>query len=347
VGQDTTGRTGQSPLGPSDAFTLNMERDPTLRSTIVAVWWLDQAPAWDRFEARLAHAVDAIGSFRARLRLPANGLGVPQWVPDPSFELSRHLERVGVPPPYTRQVVIDQARRGAAATFDPVHPLWHMTLMEGLDDGSAALVMRLHHALTDGMGAMALLTELFDVSPDVDATPIPADVVPDAGRGWWAPMEGTARWLAAAVPATVQALVHPARTVSEVVDTVRSLGRTVTPVVHRLSPVLSERGLRRHLEMLAVDLGDLKRAAKAADGTVNDAFLAAVTGGLRRYHHCHGAAVEELRVTLPISLRTDRDPAGGNHIGLERFALPVADPDVRERPADLGAGTEVGARAVS
>ena len=35
---------------------------------------------------------------------------------------------------------------------------------------------------------------------------------------------------------------------------------------------------------MPVSLDDLNRAAKTVSGTVNDAYLTAVTGGLRRYH---------------------------------------------------------------
>ena len=83
---------------------------------------------------------------------------------------------------------------------------------------------------------------------------------------------------------------------------------------------MTDRSLDRHLAMLAVDLADLRRASKSVGGTLNDAFVAAVTGGLRRYHEHHGAAVDDLRITLPISTRKEDDPPGGNRITLERFA---------------------------
>ena len=94
---------------------------------------------------------------------------------------------------------------------------------------------------------------------------------------------------------------------------------------------MKERGLSRHLDILEVEVGDLKRAAAAAGGTLNDGFLAAVTGGLRRYHERHGTSVDTLRVMLPISIRTPEDPLGGNRITLIRFAVPVGEPDPAAR----------------
>jgi len=37
----------------NDAFTWYMESDPELRSTVVAVAWLDSAPAWEDLVQRL------------------------------------------------------------------------------------------------------------------------------------------------------------------------------------------------------------------------------------------------------------------------------------------------------
>ena len=96
---------------------------------------------------------------------------------------------------------------------------------------------------------------------------------------------------------------------------------------------MTGRSLGRHLAMLEVGLDDLKRASARAGGSVNDGFMAAVTAGFRRYHERHGQPVDELRVTLPISIRTPEDPAAGNRITLERFTVPVGlcDPAARIR----------------
>jgi diacylglycerol O-acyltransferase / wax synthase len=73
--------------------------------------------------------------------------------------------------------------------------------------------------------------------------------------------------------------------------------------------------------------------------TVNDAFLAGVTGGMRHYHHKHDAPVDEWRVTMPISIRTATDPLASNRITLIRFLVPVseADPTRRMRLIDTRA----------
>ncbi|MCB0963670.1 MAG: DUF1298 domain-containing protein, partial [Acidimicrobiales bacterium] len=133
-------------------------------------------------------------------------------------------------------------------------------------------------------------------------------------------------------PAAARAVVRdPIGAASGVAGELASAARMLRPVTSTASPVMAERGLQRHFELLDVDLEALRRGAARRGATVNDAFLAGIAGGLRLYHLTHGSDVAELRVTMPISIRGEDDAMGGNHVTLVRFDLPldVADPDER------------------
>ena len=159
----------------------------------------------------------------------------------------------------------------------------------------------------------------------------------------------TTRDVVAQVPEAVRGTVRDplaqARSLAEVAG---SVVRFVRPVSETLSPVMRERRLQWRYDTLEVPLEELKRAGKAAGGTLNDAFLAGITGGLRRYHELHDAPVDELRLTMPISIRTDDDPEGGNRVTLVRFAVPVgiSDPVERMRRIDEVCGQQRRERAI-
>jgi hypothetical protein len=70
---------------------------------------------------------------------------------------------------------------------------------------------------------------------------------------------------------------------------------------------------------------------------VNDAYLAAVLGAFRLFHERQGVTVEHLAMTIPISLRGEDDPHGGNRLAGARFVAPVAEPDPRIRMTRIGA----------
>ena len=83
-------------------------------------------------------------------------------------------------------------------------------------------------------------------------------------------------------------------------------------------------------------LDDLRAAAKAADGKLNDAFVAAVAGGLQRYHARQGAPVEALRMTMPINVRTEETKGvAGNQFVPARFPVPMTIADPIERMAAI------------
>src|SRR5579884_752857 len=146
----------------SDAFSWYMEKDPVLRSTVVAVVWLDRRPDWDVLWAREDRASRLASMFRQRLVEPPGRLAPPRWTDDDAFDLSWHLYRVAASPPGNDQTVVDLARREAMTAFDPARPLWQFTLVENLEGDRAALIMKIHHSLTDGLGGMQLALLLFD-----------------------------------------------------------------------------------------------------------------------------------------------------------------------------------------
>ncbi len=338
----------QTHVRETDAFTLSMERDPLLRSTIVAIALFDEAPDWDVLVDRVDRATRLNPTFRQKLVPTPLGLAPPRWVTDPDFDLSFHVRRVEAPMPKTFDTVLELARRAGMAAFDPARPLWEFMLVSGLTGGRAALVLKVHHSLTDGIGGIQIAAHVIDLQPETaDLGPMPA-APPAAATG---PLEvwrdllaydlvrivGGTRARVVALPGDAWNMVRdPLGSVTGAVSTALSLARFVRPVTTTLSPVMTQRRLQWHYAVLDVPLEPLKRAAKVADGTLNDGFLGGITGGLRRYHAAHDAPVASLRLSMPISVRGDDDAEGGNHVTLVRFEAPIdiEDPVDRMREID-------------
>ncbi len=335
--------TSMTYMGASDAFSWYMERDPALRSTVVVVDWLDRAPDWDVLVDRIDRISRLMPSLRQCVVETPFRLTVPRWSYDPHFDLHWHLSRVAAPPPGTRDAVLALARRSAMAAFDRDRPLWEVTVVEGMEGGEAAFIVKLHHSLSDGVGAMRMLRLVADWQREParlgPMPPAPSDQTPDlitAITGAVGSIAGSAALLAwretgTAIPAMLRSARDPLGQARGTVAMARSIYRTAAPSRTTLSPLMRERAMTRQLATLQIPLDTLKRAAKIVDGTVNDAYLAAVTGGLHRYHERHHVAVTSLRVLMPINLRSGADTNWGNKITLQRLTVPVAEPDPAAR----------------
>ncbi len=336
-----------------DAFAWYMERDPALRSTVVAVFWLDRAPDWGVLSSRIDRVARLIPGLRQRVVESPFRLAPPRWAYDRQFDLAWHLRRAGAPTPEVPAAVLALARRSAMDAFDRDRPLWELTLVEGTEGGPAALVLKIHHSLSDGVGGMRMLAVLLDLQREpLDPGEMPP-APPGEALGLGGLVTGAAGLLAGravrlgwrgvreAIPVLVRYARDPAGGIGGAAAMARSVYRTAAPLLDTKSPLMRERGMTRRLAIWEVSLEALTRAAKTAGGTLNDAYMAAVTGGLRRYHERHGVAVESLRAVMPISLRAQDEMGWGNRITLQRVTVPVGEPDPATRMRMLHRVTEV------
>lgn len=334
-------------MSDSDALMWNIEKDPMLRSTIVAVFLLDRPPDWERLAGRIERGTWLIPRMRQRVVTPMLRLGPPFWSADPCFDLRYHLRRVRAPEP-SFDAVLDLAATAAMAGFDRARPLWEYTVVEGLPNDQAAMVLKVHHSLTDGVGGMRLLLMLMDFERDAgDPEPLEAVEAPPC----FSPFDlvlaslghrqrralGIARRTAADTLGAATTLVRrPAEAVQATLRTLESVVEFLAPATTPCSPLWRARSLSRRIGTLEVPLDDLRASAKRVGGSLNDAFVAAVLGGLARYHEFHGEPTEQLRMVMPINVRGEGAPLGGNHFTPARFLVPLGIKDPVERMREVG-----------
>ena len=220
-------------------------------------------------------------------------------------------------------------------------------MYENLADGGAAVIVKIHHAITDGVGAVQIALIMFELEretapPDMPDAP-EAEVMNQLARMVDAFEHerrrnlGIARRMPqAALGVAGAALTDPAGTARRVAETVGSVAHMVAPANVPLSPILTGRSLSVHFDVVDVPLSEAKAAAAAAGARLNDAFLAATAAGLRRYHEQMGAPAAALRLSMPINLRDESDAdAGGNHFAPARFIVPIGIQDPIEAMATM------------
>ena len=98
----------------------------------------------------------------------------PILINDEKFDLDRHVVRVALPTPGSRTQFDAMVSEFLSRPLSPQRPLWQLLVIEGLEDGRAALVLKAHHALADGVSFAETFANLFDISPEV-RPPAPRD----------------------------------------------------------------------------------------------------------------------------------------------------------------------------
>jgi WS/DGAT/MGAT family acyltransferase len=327
-----------------DAVMWRAEADPVLRSTILALDILETVPEWGRYLAAHDWATRMVPRFRQHVVSPVFGLGQPTWVVDPDFDLSYHVRRVALAEP-TYSCLLEAVQTVAMTPFDKARPPWETVLFEGLPKGRAGYVLKLHHATTDGLGAVRLLSGLHSrtAAPNPNkpqpAAPAPErpsqtrELVRQATRD----VVGAARFGTGGVVGALGALRRPERAVRDARQFTASLQRVLGDPPAAPSPLLRNRSMSWRFHALDVLFEDLRAASKPHGCSVNDAFLAALLGAFRRYHAAHDCPVQEIPISIPVSIRRAGDHGAGNRIAAARMAGPVAIEDPLDRMRRIGA----------
>lgn len=323
-----------------EAFMWNVEKDPHLDPTFGSVTLLDRPPDLPRLRRRLARMVERIPRLRQRVVPSLGRLAPPEWRDDPDFDLDYHLRHLALPPPGSQRQLLDLATRLVQDPLDRTRPLWEFVVIEGLADGRAAMLQKMHHTVTDGEGGVRMSEQFIDLVRDAPDVPEPVEPGPPAAlTRSYLEVAGDAlgytwrRTIGSAQRAAGEVITHPGRVVGlpgDTLELLRSAMRQLTVTDRAHSPLWTTRSLRRRLEVLEVPFDDARRAGKALGGSLNDVLVTAVAGGAGAYHRRLGAPVDVLRMAMPVSTRTDRS-AGGNAFVPTRVLVPAGIEDPVER----------------
>jgi diacylglycerol O-acyltransferase / wax synthase len=236
---------------------------------------------------RLRQWTDAFPRARRLVHQPAFGLGRPYWLAMPNLDLEEQIGVVTLQAPGDEQALLDTCADLWVKPLDVTRPLWRVWLLDGLADGTMAMLIRLHHSLADGAAALDSLIRLFEDGgvpasavrqgpPTNDRQPVAEESTDSGPRSLRA-----SRRLFSSIRQLSGMLSRPAPR--------SSLNRRV--------------GRRRRFSVLRYDLDPIRRVAHRFDATINDVLLTAVAGGLHRLLTARAERTEgvTLRATIPIA----------------------------------------------
>ncbi|MCL6271737.1 wax ester/triacylglycerol synthase family O-acyltransferase [Sansalvadorimonas sp. 2012CJ34-2] len=335
-------------LSPLDTAFLNMETGSTpMHVGSLGIYDMSTVPGTrlgfkdilHYFENRL-HKVPSL-RYRA-VEVPM-GLDYPYWIADPDFDIEFHIRHIALPQPGDWRQLCIQVARIHSRPLDMGRPPWEMYIIEGLNniegisEGSFAVVMKVHHSLVDGVFGAQLLAAMHDLGPNVKPG------LPDKP------------WIVDRMPTGVELLSRAALNgVRNVAKKGKAVTNHVLPSAFGLAKNLlkgnttdtfSANNLFRapktrfnqpvsvHRAFEGVDfaLDDIKAIKNALPNiTLNDVMMGVVSGALRRYLKTKGELPEEsLTAMVPINVREEQTQSvQGNKISFmfPKVFTDIADP---------------------
>jgi diacylglycerol O-acyltransferase / wax synthase len=324
-------------LTPMESIMWRVGQDPTLRMTLGALLIVDRPPTPTALTERLAFAATRAPRLCQRPDEPSTVRGRPAWIDDADPSPDAHLRSLSVAAPGSRRQVLDLVGLLEAIPFDTQRSPWDLTLIEGLEGGRAALYLRAHHVLTDGVAGLRLLGLLLDEAawPRVVPTDGPKPAVGGDARTAAASERPLGTFTVTIdVPRTVRRFIHgvnSARDIAPLDTAVHGLQRVLglaNSVSRQLmvtgGPLAARpegRSLLSRFELFSVD--GARTAALALGGSRNDLLVAAAAAGLGRYHERIGTPAAELRLATPTG-QGHADELGGNWFAPARLEVPTA-----------------------
>lgn len=338
-------------LDPLDSAFILLE-NPGTSMNIGAVVELEPAsedPA-ERFEdlkSVIAARIHEIPVLTQRVVRAPFDMTWPILVEDDRFDLDRHVVRVALPAPGTDDQLDAFVSEFLSRSLSPQRPLWQLLIIEGLEDGRAVLVVKMHHALADGVSFAETIANFFDISPEIRPPAERVDANDDE------PTVTTSLGLLR------QGIARLRERPQLILENLSSWGSRLYEIIRAFASVIAVRG-RRHATpdqpsifearrtslngaagiektflRTRVPLADVKRAAKARGVSVTDFVMATASGALSRLMEERGEELKkDLFAFVPINVRAEGDTADlGNQISGMLMALhtEISDPEERVR----------------
>jgi diacylglycerol O-acyltransferase len=269
-------------------------------------------------------------------------LPVPSWVELEArdIDLDYHLRHSALPAPGSQRELGVLVSRLHSQKMDRRYPLWECHVIEGLEEDRWSLYLKAHHSQVDGVGGIRLLRRTLSADPDA------RDMLPPWAIGTRGPDQSglTTAPRPARAPGERSGPVELVRDgVRSTVAVAGSLGRTYVESVtgfgadaNRAVPFRAPKTIfngrihtPRRFATQHYPIERMKAVAKAAEGSLNDVFLAICGGAVRRYLVEHDALpVEDLIANVPVSVRQGHDAKVGNAITFlySRLGTDIHDP---------------------
>jgi WS/DGAT/MGAT family acyltransferase len=301
----------------------------------------------DRIRRYVGSRLHWIPRYRQKLRfIPVEGH--PVWVDDDRLNLHYHVRHTSLPKPGNEKQLKDLSARILSQQLDRGKPLWEVWIVEGLEGGRFAMIVKTHHCVVDGISGVGLMSVLLNPTADDSIQPPPE----------WRPRPAPsgAELMRDALLHRVAQGAQIGRAARDLLDTSKRARSRVTENLATAWEMITE-GLKqpaptplnqpighyRRFDWKAFPLEQAKEIKNRLGGSLNDVVLTIVAGAVREFLAHREALFRRLdyRAVVPVSVRASEEQGtGGNRVSAWLLSLPVSQPDALRRYQTVRRTTE-------
>lgn len=283
--------------------------DSPMHMGVVSTFRPDRPIDPQRVAELVGQRASAIPRLRRRARFD-RWPGGAEWVDTPDFDAREHVVCHELSDGRTLEAHTSQ---WLAEPLDVKAPLWGAQILTGLPGGEFAVLLKLHHAISDGLGAVEIGFGLLD--------PI-------------GPQRSLARPAEVPRPSVLSEVLQ--RTTESAGIAGALLGSTrLSP-----SPLRTANSPLRRAGFVQLATSDVRAVRASHGGSTNDVVLAVLAGALREWlrNSGHADCDRPMHTLIPVSLRGRQAGwAGGNNLSGYLCRLPVHLDDPVQRLHDVRA----------
>ena len=334
-------------LSPLDLSFLLLER-PT-RPFHMAAMTIFQKPKGQQssFGPRLFEAYrnsKAVKPFNYKLKWLGKDVAAWETVePD----MRNHIRHIDLPAPGSMRQFYETVSFLNTGLLDRGHPLWECYIIDGIENGRIAVMIKVHHALIDGEGGLRAMRNFLSDSPRNKRLAGP----------WMASETGEEPRRSRPSVSQIQRLQSVLKGLTKLPADVIGMGSDVLDLgaqTLNLKPRMASapftarptlfnntaKSAARAYADTQLPLDKVKAVAKATDTSVNDVVMTVIDDALHHYLREHQAPTDRPLVALmPMSLRDESGGGRGNQVSADLIAMGAPEVSLGERLRQINRAT--------
>ncbi len=361
VGKAVSGTLGLSGerMTKVDTAWLRMDSESNLMM-IVGVWIMTPSITHAALCQRIEERLLKYPRFTQRVVQDSAGA---TWVKDAKFDIAQQVvvEKLGTnskrhTKEHQQQALQDRVATLAVTPLDKKRPLWQFHLVEDYQ-GGAALIVRIHHCIADGIALISVTQSL------VDGGSAPPERKPRAQQREgleglqdmveqrlfkpFSKLMSKAMGMASVGAAkSMNMFSDPQKGMEQGLDSTLDVAKMAYQVARDTANLVLMpddsptrlKGVPGTTKRVAwcqpIPLEEVKAVSKALNCSINDVLMSCVAGAIAQYLMAHGDSVKgkEIRAMVPVNLRPiEHAYKLGNQFGLAPIVLPIGIDNPIER----------------